>query len=619
MHRLTIYMSKHSSRLTSNTVVSLSISLSMIACAGFISPCHAVAKSRGGHGGGGGGVFLTTPNPTNPLEHNNRAVELGMKGLWPNAIQEHQIALEGDPENLTFRKNLSSAFLHYGDVLRAKSDFANAIENYRKALFTDPANNPADTYLDFCLHQLGKAPLDPSYRLDLAQKAETTPGHFEDAVVEYRKLTKISDSGINRYRLGRCLIKGGKILEGYEECIIALRRDWPKDEYTTLSECHTLLGDTLKEFAYKAKTYPDKTCFPRRLNNAAMEYRRAVTINPSNAEAIRGLCEVGREAVAANPSFRNQLLLGGAYLLGGDFDHAKLCYEKAWRAEPTNPDLQKARIAFHQSVVESPLASPLRVAETVQKVEELTRLNPNDAQLFYILGIGRDRQGDRAGAIAALQKAVEINKFVNPKLVPTLNGFTGQGPAVGTVAGSGTPATATAGALGTAGNSAGAAATAAAAAGAGKPAAPAADYSKVESLMRDNKLDEATKEADNLLTANPKDGKAWLMRGLILQKQGTLDDAATCFRQADGLKAPEAAAALNQINTERVLPLMNDADKLISSKDYPGASAVLREAVILAPSLAKTHRKLGEILKLMGDDKEAARETKKADDLEKAK
>jgi hypothetical protein len=41
--------------------------------------------------------------------------------------------------------------------------------------------------------------------------------------------------------------------------------------------------------------------------------------------------------------------------------------------------------------------------------------------------------------------------------------------------------------------------------------------------------------------------------------------------------------------------------------------------VILAPSLAKTHRKLGEILKLMGDDKEAARETKKADDLEKAK
>lgn len=607
--------SRPRSHLTLRAAASLSLSLSLLTGSIFISPCHAVAKGRGG--GGGGGVYLTTPNPTNPLEHNNRAVELGMKGLWPQAIKEHEIALEGDPENITFKKNLSGCYLRYGDVLRGKNNLPGAIENYRLALFIDPANNPADSYLDYCLSKLGRNPLDAAYRLDLAQKAEVTAGHFADAVVEYRKLVKISDSGINRYRLGRCLLKGGKIIEGYDECIIALRRDWPKDESTVLAECHTLLGDTLKEFAYKAKSYTDKSVFPRRLNNAAMEYRRAVTINPSNADAIRGLCEVGREACALNPSFKNELLLGSGYLLGGDYDHAKLCYEKAWRADPTNPDLQKARIAFHQAVVESPLASPLRVAETVQKVEELVKLNPNDAQLFYILGIGRDRQGDRAGAIDALNRAVAINKFVNPKLIPTLNGFTGQGPVQGTAA-AGTAAAGTGTAAGS-GTTTGASTAAAGAAGAQGSKPATADYSKVENLLRDNKLEDASKEADNLLSANPKDGKAWLMRGLILQKQGTLDDAATCFRQADGLKIPEAKAALDQINTERVQPLMQDAEKLIGSKDLPGAAAVLREAVILAPNMAKCHRKLAEVMKQMGDDKEAERENKKADDLEKAK
>ena len=142
-----------------------------------------------------------------------------------------------------------------------------------------------------------------------------------------------------------------------------------------------------------------------------------------------------------------------------------------------------------------------------------------------------------------------------PILIPTLNGFTGQGPAQ---AATGTGATGA--------NPTGTAAGGPAAATPGGKPAPPVDYAKVENMLRENKLEEAGKEADSLVSANPKDGKAWLMKGLILQKQGNLDDAATCFRQADGLKAPEAASALNQINTERVQPLMQDAEKLIASK-----------------------------------------------------
>ncbi len=599
-------------------IVCLALSLSLVSAAAFIRPCPAKAAARRG-----GGVYLNTPNPTNPLEHNNRAVELGSKQLWQQALEEHKLALEGDPENITFRRNLSAGELRYADSLRAAKNLPAAITHYRRALFADPNNAPADSNLDYCLNALGKNPSDPSYRLSLAKGAEGTPDHFEDAVVEFRKAAKLSDTGINHFYLGQCLMRGGKVVEGYDEMIVALRKDWPKDKENTeaLSDCHTVLGDTLKDFAYKAKGYQDKSVFTRRLNNAASEYRRAVTVNPSNSNAIRGLRDVGIEAVAINPSFRNQMLLGGAYLLQGDFDHAKLCYEKAWRAEPTNPDLAKARIAYHQAVVESALATPMRVAETVQKVDDLIKLNPNDAQLWYILARGRDRQGEKAGAVEAAQKAIALNKFVNPLLVPFYNNLTGQGPEPASGGTSGSAANATAGALGgTPGATGPAAATAAASSAKAKPAVDnSAAYGKIESLIKENKLDEAIKEADTLAGASPSDGKVWLLEGTALEKQGKLDDAATCYRQAAGLKEAGAADALRQINTSRVQPLLNDAEKLITEKNNAGALAILKEAIILAPNLPSLHRKAAQVLKAMSDEGEAAKENKKADDLEKAK
>lgn len=599
-------------------IICLALSLSLVSATAFIRPCPAKAAARRG-----GGVYLTTPNPTNPLEHNNRAVELGSKQLWQQALEEHKLALEGDPENITFRRNLSAGELRYADSLRAAKNLPAAITHYRRALFADPNNAPADSNLDYCLNALGKNPSDPSYRLSLAKGAEGTPDHFEDAVVEFRKAAKLSDTGINHFYLGQCLMRGGKVVEGYDEMIVALRKDWPKDKENTeaLSDCHTVLGDTLKDFAYKAKGYQDKSVFTRRLNNAASEYRRAVTVNPSNSNAIRGLRDVGIEAVAINPSFRNQMLLGGAYLLQGDFDHAKLCYEKAWRAEPTNPDLAKARIAYHQAVVESALATPMRVAETVQKVDDLIKLNPNDAQLWYILARGRDRQGEKAGAVEAAQKAIALNKFVNPLLVPFYNNLTGQGPEAASAGTSGTAASATAGALGgTPGGTGPGAATAAASSAKAKPTVDnTAAYGKIESLIKENKLDEAIKEADTLAGASPSDGKVWLLEGTALEKQGKLDDAATCYRQAAGLKEAGAADALRQINTSRVQPLLNDAEKLITEKNNAGALAILKEAIILAPNLPSLHRKAAQVLKAMSDEGEAAKENKKADDLEKAK
>ncbi len=568
--------------------------------------CQAQAKGRGG----GGGVYLTTPEPTNPLEHNNRAVELGTKGLWDAAIREHEIALDGDPENTMFRRNLSGAHLRYADILASKKNYTAAIDHYRKALFADEHNGPADGNLDRCLANLGKNPLDQSYRLSLAEGADKS-GHFIDAVVEYQKCLRLSDSGANHYKLGRCLLRGGKIMEGYDQLIQALRKSWPKDD-PLLVDCHLLLADTLKDFAYKAKAYPDKTVYIKRLNNAFVEYRRAVMLNPINGEALSGMAETAREAVALNPSFRNLLNLGAAYLLSGDYDRAKVNYEKAWRLEPTNPDLAKARMAYHRAIAEAPvgITSNLRVAESEQKIQDMLAKEPNNVQLLYILARLKEKLGDKESAIELLEKAKSISAFLEPAVIPSLDRL--KGVASGGTETGGKPA------LGPDGKPVASSTTAQAAAEKAKAEAEAAKkYGEVESLLSSGKLDEADKEIESLLAANAADGKAWMFKGTLLEKKGNIDDASVSYRQAAGFKISGAEEALIRLEESRVKPLVQDADKYLAEKKQVEAAEILREAARLAPKLPSVHKKLAELLRSMGETKEAEKEEQKVKDMEK--
>ena len=131
--------------------MAMAVSLSLL-------PTVLLSPSSLAKGGRGGGVYLTTPEPTNPLEHNNRAVELGTKGLWDNAIREHEIALDGDPYNEMFKRNLSGAHLRYADILAGKKHYKEAIKHYTLALYADQNNGPADANRDATLRRIGKNP-----------------------------------------------------------------------------------------------------------------------------------------------------------------------------------------------------------------------------------------------------------------------------------------------------------------------------------------------------------------------------------------------------------------------------------------------------------------------------
>jgi tetratricopeptide (TPR) repeat protein len=97
---------------------------------------------------------LRTPEPHTALEHNNRGIELGMtKGLWDEAIKEHEAALKAEPGNEAFRTNLSAAHLRYGNSLLRKLDYQQAEDQFRMAIGIDPRNLSAKEGLDKCLKE----------------------------------------------------------------------------------------------------------------------------------------------------------------------------------------------------------------------------------------------------------------------------------------------------------------------------------------------------------------------------------------------------------------------------------------------------------------------------------
>ena len=560
-----------------------------------------------------GSVTLTTPEPHNALEHNNRGYELGSKGLWPQAIKEHEEALSEDPYNKQFRTNLSAARLHYGDVLMNKHDYYGAMNQYREALYVDPTNLPADQNLDLCIKKLGKDPDNVKVRENMADEADIS-NNYPVAIVEYRKCVKMVDNGPMRLRLGKVLLKQDKVEEGYLELRSALTKDWnmsDKKEVKELAECHYLMGNILKEHAKLALNSNQQDTSLKRLLNASIEFRRACTLVPNYSDAIRGLLDVARQALSIKPSFNNHLLLGGAYLLSGDFEHSRLEYSQCWKLEPNNPDLAKARRVYYLCVVKSPLASPQILSGTLEKVQASLRQNPNDAELIYIFGRGKEALGDKSSALKAYQIAYKINPYVNPDLV---SGLKRLGDNVDPARGNSDSSLNNAGSgLGGKPQSTDSAVNS----GNNNSVQSTQDLAQVETKIRSNDFVNAKTQLNSILEKNPTNGKAWYLLGLCNEKQGNLDEAASAYRTASNFKEPNADSSLKQLDIVRIKPLLDQVEAAKKQGNWIEVSSTLREAIILAPNMPMLHEKLAEALTQLGDTQEAAKEKSKALKLEK--
>lgn len=579
-----------------NTIL-LALSLSMALSVLTVSDSQA-AKRRSGGGGGArpsGGVFLQTPNPTTPVEHNNRGVELGSKGIWADAIREHEIAVEMDPYNTTWRTNLSAAHLEYGKHLRAKNKHLSAAE-FRKAMFVDPANAAADAELDQLLKSQGQDPLNLNFRQRLADDADVN-AQYDTAIVEYRKCLKMSSTPTNRAALGRCLLKAGKPVDGFKELRSAVGdSNWSTDQRNELAACHRQLGDILKEFAMKAKEQGKGTKGMQRLANSAIEYRRAVMLNPSDASAIQGLIEIAQHAVSIRPSFDNHLLLGGAYLLGGKFPQAQQEYKECFKLGPTRSELGAARTAYHQAVARSPIASDTQVAESVATIKKLIDDAPEDARLWYILGRLREHQVDYEKAKKCYDKALAINPLIDPDLKAGLVRL-GAAPAVATAS---TPTK-----------------TPEQSKEALAKAMKEKEYSDIEGLVEAGEHDKAIEKAQEMFAKDPKDGRTAFLIGHGYEKKGDADMAKGFYRTASALGYTNASRFVNQIDANRVQPKIDEANKLKQDGKFLEAASSYRDALAISPDRADVHRLLSECLLKIGDKKGAKDESDEADRIDR--
>jgi tetratricopeptide (TPR) repeat protein len=570
---------------------------------------------------------MPADNPNmSPLDHNNKGVQYGQRGMWEQAISEHEIALNGDPFNTSFKTNLSAALLRYGQALAAKKDWSKAIHELREAQYVDPNNADAANLTDKCLQATGK---DPSLHMKMGDDAETE-GNYPEAIVEYRRNLHGDDGGPAHAALGRALIKQGsqspgRLVEGYEEMRTAVSKTWDPSQQNDLANAHQKLGDILKDEFTIAKNDNRKDIALKRLLLASVEYRRSVQLNPSNLDAIRSLIEVCREAVSIKPSFDNHLMLGSSYLLLGDFDRAKQQFEECNKIDPSSDALEKARKSYHWHVASS-TQHPEMLPKTLSIAEEKLRRNPNDPEWLYIWGMGKAQQGDKDMALKAYLKAYSLNPAL-PKLKENIAAIQGGAPVSGTKPGdtkgaaAGTPAAGTPGAAagtpGAAAGTAGAAATTAAGAAPGLSAQELAAVSAAENKFRSGDLDGALKDATDMTIANTGNARAWGLVGAIMQKKGNLDEASVAYRQAALLKLPGAAEACRQLDSIRVHSQLEEADKYYLAGDFVHAAASLREALSIAPNLPILHRKLADCLEKLGDTKEAKRERDKAISLEK--
>ncbi|MBK9201256.1 MAG: hypothetical protein IPL73_02185 [Candidatus Obscuribacter sp.] len=183
----------------------------------------------------------------------------------------------------------------------------------------------------------------PMQRQKLAEKLEAQ-GKWYDALVERLRVVDMLDDGPSRFYLARVYQNIGEHKLAFETLRDAVSKDWSADEKPLLKECHLLMGESLFTSAREARKEGRADINMLRLRNASVSFRRAATMDPSDHRGANGLLKVAKEACAIDASFDNNLMLGGAYVLLGDLERAKMAYDECQAIAPDDVRLKHARL-----------------------------------------------------------------------------------------------------------------------------------------------------------------------------------------------------------------------------------------------------------------------------------
>jgi tetratricopeptide (TPR) repeat protein len=284
-------------------------------------------------------------NPEIPAGHNNVAVELNNKGDVDGAIGECQNAINLEPNYALAHHNLGNVMRSLKKDHEAASEYAEAVDQYRRHLDTNPKDAATHLGLAAVLRAQGDA-------------AGAT-AQLQAAVAQFTDIVQSEPKNLVARRYVGDALEG---LQKYDDAAAAYQ------EALEIKPDAVAVRFRRAEALQMAKKY----------DAAAAEYREVIKAEPKYAAAHN---ELGS-------------LLGET----GKHDDAIAEYRAAIAIDP--------RVAAYHDNLGSALAAARRSDEAIAEYRKALEVKPNDAVAYMRWGIALGAAGKRDEAIVEYRSAV---------------------------------------------------------------------------------------------------------------------------------------------------------------------------------------------------------------------
>ena len=347
------------------------------------------------------------PNPL-VVRFVNQEIKLHKNKNYDGAIKAFEQAYAEEPANILVRQNLSIAHNNYGKFLAERTDYDNALKQFRFAIFYDRENKTADANLDALLSQRGIKAGDPLVRLQLAEKLRADAS-FELALVEYEKAQSLSETPDQNVLIGI----------GDIYYIIYLREGQKTNDINKAIDYYNK-ALAVKETAKAHVKVGDGLLGKKDIVKAIEHFKKAVDLEPTSVDALTANVRGWNEAVRLAPLVaENHVGLATALQQKRDFTSAEEEYNQALKLDPDNQvavnglkslseDKQKAQgLQFVETALK--LQSVGKYDDAIQNYVKAIELTPSDASLHYNIGTAFQAKNDIDHAEKAYKKALEVD------------------------------------------------------------------------------------------------------------------------------------------------------------------------------------------------------------------
>lgn len=339
-------------------------------------------------------------DPHDPGAHNNLGVVYYQKGLWPEAVEQLEQALEVDPRMQVAHRNLQIAYFHTGY-------FQELVSSLRQRLAANPADHEARRRLARAYLYGGDAgaaileyrrllqtgPVDVQLLLQLA-RAERQAGDIDAAMSRLRRAAVMEpDNAYVQLEIGDLQYSRGLTDEALEALETAVRNDpGMAQAYHLLAFVYGDIGD-------------------ERAQEAA---HKAAELNPSLTKAEANLSldrysSARYDELVGEKTPRTEIAEGALahYNLGLAFRQRGL-YGEAEREFNLALERGEEPLLVKQARAEMMLLQT-QGAEAAAVYDELIREEPNSPKLWNERGVAAHQMGDLDTAEESYRRSLELD------------------------------------------------------------------------------------------------------------------------------------------------------------------------------------------------------------------